>query len=134
MTRALLPVRSLVLAALNQGIEDIASLIHGAPEVRTLPFDRQKHPSPIPLVTRPSTPEMQVIGILRVNLAAPLAKDLIYHDHSACKQQHFDIAVAQQSRKYSHTAWLMISTGKRWFLHWLVGAGSFMCEPDTPRG
>ena len=29
----------------------------------------------------------------------------------------------KQKRKYSHTAWLTISTGKRWFLYFVVVAG-----------
>src|SRR5512132_4201270 len=73
----------------------MAVLIDGTPEIVALAFDRQTHLIQVLFVpgSRASAPEL--IGILLPELPAPLADRFIRDDDAACKQQFFNIAVAQ---------------------------------------
>jgi hypothetical protein len=79
----------------------------------SLALDGQKHLIEVPLVTGPRPATTQVVGILLAKLTALCANGLIGHDHAAFHQQLFDIAEAEAEAEIQHTAWLMISTGKR---------------------
>jgi hypothetical protein len=50
--------------------------------------------------------------------------DARLHGRNPCNKEERKL---RQNRKYSHTAWLMISTGQRWFLYRVV-AGEVSME------
>jgi hypothetical protein len=80
----------------------------------------------VPFVAGPKTPPTQLVSALLAKLATPLADGLIGHHDFTFISELFHITEAQTEQKYSPTAWLMISTGKRWFLYVLGAAGVAM--------
>ena len=106
----------LVPPALHQNIEDMSVLIHRPPEIMALALNGEKDLIQVPLVARPGTPAPELIGIWLPELAAPLPDGFIRDDHPTGEQEFFDIAVAEAEAEIQPYAWLMISTGKRWFL------------------
>jgi hypothetical protein len=77
---------------LDQDIEDMAVLIDRPPEVVALLINREEDLVQVPLVPRPGTPPLELVGILLAKFPSPLADGGICDDYSAFEEQLFDIA------------------------------------------
>ena len=61
----------------------------------TRALDGEEHFIHLPLVTGLGTAATELVGILLLELAAPLANSFIGHDYTAFQQQLFDVKEAQ---------------------------------------
>ena len=97
----------LITSLLHQDVEDNAVLVDGTPEPVSLALDFELHFIEMPLVTRLSTSASQSRGVGRPELRTPGTDRLAGNDDSPfCQKRKL-----KWKRKYSQTAWLMISTG-----------------------
>jgi hypothetical protein len=85
----------LVAATLHQDVEHVIVLIHGAPQVMTLPVDRHKHLVQMPLVTGLGASTLQLIRIGLPRLPTPLTDGVMGHGDATLAQEFLHIAVAQ---------------------------------------
>jgi hypothetical protein len=87
--------RCLIATALDQNIEDIPFLVYGSPKIVPLPMNSEKDLIEMPLVSWSEMPAPELISIPLAELPAPLADRLIGHGNPACKEQFFDIPIAE---------------------------------------
>src|SRR5688572_17400998 len=88
--------RLLVAAALHQDVEDIVVLVDSAPQVMTLPVDRQKHLVQVPLVPWLGASPLQLIRIVLPKFSTPLADGFMGDVDTALEQEFLHVAVAQR--------------------------------------
>src|SRR5262249_54561565 len=84
--------RRLIPPALDQDIEDVVVLIHGAPQVMALPVDRQKDLVEVPLVAWLGASTLQLIGVVLPKFQTPLADGLVRHIDAALTQELVHVA------------------------------------------
>ena len=106
----------LVAPALDQDIEHVVVLIDGAPQVMTLPVDRQKHLVQVPFVAWLGAPTLQLIGVVLPKLQTPLPDGFMRDVDPACKEQLLYIAVTQREAVGEPNPMAMISPGNGDFL------------------
>jgi hypothetical protein len=70
-------------------------LIYGPPKIVPPRIDGEEHLIKVPFVAwlRPSVSEL--IAVLLAKFPAPLADSLIRHDDASCKEQLFDVSIAE---------------------------------------
>src|SRR5215470_2766925 len=88
--------RLLGAATLHQDVEHVIVLIHGAPQVMTLPVNRQKDLVQVPLVPWLGPSTLQLIGVVLPKFQTPLADGLVRHIDAALQQELLHVAVAQR--------------------------------------
>jgi hypothetical protein len=81
-----------------------------------LALDHQQHLIHVPLVAEPRTTPTELVSVLLATRAAPLPYRLIVTITPRSKSDSSTSRKLKQKRKYGHTAWLMLSVGKLWFL------------------
>ena len=84
-----------VAPPLHQGVEDVAILIHGAPEVVAFTVERQKYFIERPLVARLGAPPAQLMGVCVSKLPTPVPHGFVRQGDTAFGHQRFDIARAE---------------------------------------
>src|SRR4051794_18257330 len=104
----------LVPPALDQHVEHHPGLIHGTPEPMLHPADLDDDLTEVPLVSGAGQSPPDPFGERLAELERPLPDGLVTDHDAACRQHLLDHAQAERKRKYSHTAWLITSAGKRW--------------------
>ena len=67
----------------------------------------------VPLVAGGRQPAADLVGKHLAELQRPLAHGLVADDDAACGQHSSTLRKLSGKRKYSQTAWLMISAGNR---------------------
>ena len=103
-----------VTSALHQDIKYGAMLIHRSPEVMLLATNRQNHLVYMPFISTERTAAAQLVGIGLPEFQAPLTHRFIgRHDPALCVVRSSTSRKLSEKRKYNHTAWLIISGGKR---------------------
>src|SRR5262249_20455214 len=85
----------LIAPALDQDVEHVIVLIHGAPQVMPLPVDRQKDLVQMPLVPWLGASTLQLIRIVLPKLPTPLADGFMGDIDPAFEQQFLHVAIAQ---------------------------------------
>jgi hypothetical protein len=84
-----------VSAGLDQHVEDVAVLVHGAPQVVLRAVHPDDHLVQMPLVSGPGSPPAQLVGEILSELGAPSA-DRLVGDHDAAFEHHLrDVPQAQ---------------------------------------
>ena len=99
---------------LNKHVEDGAMLIDGTPEIVLQPLDPNEHFIHVPLVSGPWPAAPQAIGKTPAEFSTPPPHRLVGDHDAPFGQQQLDVTQAEAEHVISHTAWLMISAGKRW--------------------
>jgi hypothetical protein len=84
-----------VAAALHENIEHVSRLIHRPPQIMPSAMDHGEDFVQMPRVAWPGAPTPQLMGIHLATLAAPRADGSVRQRDTACKQQLFDIAIAE---------------------------------------
>src|ERR671933_875901 len=84
-----------IAPALNQDVEDLAILVHGAPEIVQLAADADEDLVQVPLVARTRSSPAQLVGEGLSELEAPAADALVGDDHAALGQDQLHVAQAQ---------------------------------------
>src|SRR5258708_17860554 len=103
-----------IALALDQDIEYVSVLIDSSPQIMPLPTNTEKNLIPVPFLATARTTMAQFIGIRLAKLETPLPNCFIGHgDASLCVVRSSTSRKLSEKRKYSHTAWLIISEGKR---------------------
>src|SRR5262249_8565550 len=87
--------RLLVAATLHEDIEHVIVLIHGAPQVMTLPVNRQKDLVQVPLVPWLGASTLQLIGVVLPKFQTPLADGLVRHIDAALKQELLTLPISE---------------------------------------
>jgi hypothetical protein len=103
----------LIAPALEQNLEHDPVLINGPPEPVLHPGDLHRDLVQMPFVTGSRQPTPDLVGEGLTELETPLPYGLMADDDAACGEDLIDMAQAERKRKYSQTAKLMISAGKR---------------------
>jgi hypothetical protein len=85
----------LVATTVPQDVEDVIIMIHRPPQVMTSAMDGQNHLVDMLMVSGPGPTTLQLIGVLLIKLATPLADRFVGHHDSAFEQQLLDSTVAQ---------------------------------------
>ena len=91
-------------------------LVDSPPQPMFLTGDANDDFVQMPDIVRTWTLPSEPADIVRAEFQSPPADCLIGNDNAALQQYFLDQAQAQRNAKYSHTAWAMISAGKRWRL------------------
>ena len=99
--------RSLIATGLDQDIENITILIHGAPEI-------------VPL-----------ISVLLAKLAAPLPNRFIRHENATREEEFFHIAVAETKAKIEPDGMADDLGRKPMVCVWIGGCGGVHNSPKT---
>ena len=84
-----------IAPALNQDVEHVPVLIHGAPKVMHLAADAQEHLVEEPFVARPWPAPLQRVGELPAEAQAPLADGLVADHDPARGENGLDVAQAE---------------------------------------
>ena len=103
-----------VASALDENVEHVAILIHRSPEIVSLPTDGEEDLIHMPRVATTRATTAQFIGRGLTKFQTPLPHSFRGHDDPAlCVVRSSTSRKLSEKRKYSHTAWLIISDGKR---------------------
>ena len=86
-------------------------LVDRAPQVPQPAVDPDEHLVEVPLVAGARAPPAQLVGLGLPELGAPPPDRLVTHRDTAYEHQLPDSRKLGGNLKYSHTQWLMISTG-----------------------
>ena len=86
---------TLIAARLQQNIDDITVLIHGAPKILLLAVDSDEKFVQIPGITEASLFLLKTSGIVGAEFPAPLSDGLVGNNDSAFGQKIFHITEAQ---------------------------------------
>ena len=89
------PRRTPVSTRLDEDIDQITVLVHGAPEILTLTVDRDEDFVQKPRIAEAALSSPQPPGVLGAELLAPLPNGFVRHDDAAFGQQILDIPEAQ---------------------------------------
>jgi hypothetical protein len=85
----------LVAPALHQNIEYLAMLIHGPPQIMSLPLHRQKDRIQMPLVPRSRALAAELLSIGLPEFPAPIPHRFIGQDDATFRHELFDIPIAE---------------------------------------
>jgi hypothetical protein len=86
---------ALITMRLDQDVDYVAVLIHGAPQILLLAVDPNEDLVQVPVVSEPSLASLQFPSILRTELLAPAPDGLIRHDDSPLGEKILHISEAQ---------------------------------------
>jgi len=86
---------TLLAAALHQNINNIAGLIHSAPEVKTLSLDGDKHFVAVSGVAETSLSLFEFSRMGQAELLAPLTNGFVVHCDASFGEQFFDFTETQ---------------------------------------
>ena len=89
------PRRTSVPTGLYENIDDVAILIHRAPQILTLPVNRDKDFVQEPGISEATLPSSQLPRVVWTELAAPLSNRFVRHDDASFGKQIFDLSEAQ---------------------------------------
>jgi len=108
---------------LHQDINDIAILIDRTPEVVPLPLNGDKDFINMPGVTQPPLAFLEVAGVVRSKLLAPLAHGFVGHRDSPFSQEFFQFTEAQTESMIQPAGVTNNFSGKT--VTWVAGFRSF---------
>ena len=80
---------------LDQNVDHVTILIHGAPEIMLFAVDSNEDLIQVPVVAQSSLASLQFPSIVRTEFLTPLSDRLIRHNDSALGHKIFDISEAQ---------------------------------------
>ena len=89
------PRRTPVPAGLDEDVDQVPVLVHGAPEILALTVDRDEDFVQKPRIAESALSALQPPGVVGAELPAPLPNAFVRHDDASRCQQIFDIAEAQ---------------------------------------
>ena len=89
------PRRTRVPTRLDEEVDQVPVLVHGAPEILALTVDRDEDFVHKPRIAESTLTSLQPPGVLGAELRAPLPNRFIRHDDAPVGQQIFDIPEAQ---------------------------------------
>jgi hypothetical protein len=98
---------------LDQNIENNAGLVHDPPQPVLHTGNLERHLVQMPFVANPRQATADLVGERLAEFERPLAHGFVADDDAAGGQQLLHHARPSGKRKYSRTAWLMISAGDR---------------------
>ena len=108
------PRRTPVPTGLDEKVNQVTVLVHGAPQRLALTGDRDEDFVQKPRLSESTLTSLQPPGVIGAELPAPLPNSFVRHDDAAFGQQILDIPEAQAvSVIQPDTTWLMIAGGKR---------------------
>ena len=91
------PRRTRVPAGLDEEVDQVPVLVHGAPEILAVTVDRDEDFVQKPRIAESALAALQPPGVLGAELHAPLPNGFIRHDDAPFGQQVFDIPEADRS-------------------------------------
>jgi hypothetical protein len=100
--------------ALHQYVEHHPGLIDGTLEPVLYPSDLDDDLIEMPLVTNSRQPPPDLIGELLTKLECPLPYGFMANHDASAASISSTMRRLSGKRKYSQTAWLITSAGKRW--------------------
>jgi hypothetical protein len=80
---------------LDEKIDQVTVLIHGAPQILTLPVDRHEHFIQEPRISESTLSSLQLPSVVGAELPAPLPHGFVRHDDASFGQQILNIPEAQ---------------------------------------
>ena len=86
------------------GIEHVAVLIHGTPEILSLAVDSNENFVQVPTIAEAALPLLQFSSILRAELLTPQTNRFIGDNDATLGEKILDIAEAQAETMVTHTA------------------------------
>jgi len=89
------PRRTPVPAGLDEEVDQVTVLVHGAPQILALAVDRDEDFDKEPRVAEATLSSLQPPGVIGAELPAPLPNGLVRHDDASFGQQILDIPEAQ---------------------------------------
>ena len=89
------PRRTRVPAGLDEEVDQVPVLVHGAPEVLAVPVDRDEDFVQKPRIAESTLSALQPPGVVGTELRAPLPNGFVRHDDASFGQQILDIPKAQ---------------------------------------
>ena len=89
------PRRTPVSTRLDENVDQVAVLIHRAPEILALTIDRHEDFVQEPRIAESTLPALQAPRVVRAELPAPLPNRFVRDDDASFRQQIFDIPEAQ---------------------------------------
>jgi DNA replication protein DnaC len=105
--------RTRVPAGLDEEVDQVPVLVHGAPEILAVTVNRDEDFVQKPRIAESTLSALQPPGVVWAELRAPLPNGFVRHDDASFGQQILDSRKLRSYRWYNHTAWLMMSDGKR---------------------
>ena len=89
------PRRTPVPAGLDEEVDEVPVLVHGAPEILALTVDRDENVVQEPRIAESTLVALQPPRVVGAELRAPLANGFVRHDDAPFGQQILDIPEAQ---------------------------------------
>ena len=89
---------ALITMRLDQNVDHVAVLIHGAPQIPLLAVDSNEDFIQMPVVAQPSLSSIQSLSIVETELLTPLPDGFIGYDDAALGEKIFDIPETQAKR------------------------------------
>ena len=86
---------ALITMRLDQNVDHVAVLIHGAPQIPLLAVDSNEDFIQMPVVAQPSLSSLQSPSIVETELLTPLTDRFIGYDDAALGEKIFDIPETQ---------------------------------------
>jgi hypothetical protein len=86
---------ALITMRLDQNVDHVAVLIHGAPQIPLLAVDSNEDFIQMPVVAQPSLSSLQSPSIVETELLTPLTDRFIGYDDAALGEKLFDIPETQ---------------------------------------
>ena len=88
------PRRTPVPTGLDEEVDQVTVLVHGAPEILTLTVDRDEDFVQEPRISESTLSSLQPPGVVGAELPAPLPNGFVRHDDASFGQQILDIPEA----------------------------------------
>ena len=89
------PRRTPVPTGLDEKVNQVTVLVHGAPQILALTVDRDEDFVQKPRISESTLTSLQPPGVIGAELPAPLPNSFVRHDDAAFGQQILDIPEAQ---------------------------------------
>ena len=89
------PCRAAISTGLDEDIDQVPVLIHGAPQILALTVDRHEDLVQEPRIAESTLSSFQPSGVVEAELPAPLPHGFIRHDNAPFGQQILSISEAQ---------------------------------------
>jgi hypothetical protein len=89
------PCRAAISTGLDEDIDQVPVLIHGAPQILALTVDRDEDFVQEPRIAESTLSSLQPSGVVEAELPAPLPHGFIRHDDAPFGQQIINISEAQ---------------------------------------
>jgi hypothetical protein len=86
---------ALITARLNQGVDHVAVLIHGTPEILLLAVYSNEDFVQVPIITKAALTPLQFSGIVRNELLTPQSNRFVRDDDSPFGEKILEISEAQ---------------------------------------